>query len=111
MLECDLQTTSSSLEVELRKGAEKEDELSVLRNCLQQVMGPRPDKENGTGDGEQEEVDGEGNQEAALDKEAQIKKIEAMLDTTKVSRQGWRVEQREVVEVAEQRWTGRGGRG
>ena len=93
MLESNLQTTSTSLEQELNKGAEQEEELQVLRKCLQEVIekaereasGEREeDGEEGEGvDGrEGEVVDGEG--EVRVDKEAQLRKREAMLDTTKV---------------------------
>lgn len=90
MLESDLQTTSRSLELELSKGAEQEEELQVLRNCLQQVIekaGPQPDGEEGVDGGEEEGRRGEGEEEGEVraSKETQLKKIEAMLDTTKVS--------------------------
>ena len=94
MLESDLQTTSASLEQELNKGVEREEELQVLRNCLHQVIekvepqpnGGEEEGEEGVdgrkeGEGEEGEVEGE----VKVDKEAQLRKIEAMLDTTKVS--------------------------
>lgn len=87
MLESDLQTTSSSLELELGKVAEREEELAVLRNCLQQVIEPCPDQE---GEGEGEEREDREVRQVMVDKEAQLRKIEAMLDTTKVSWGGGR---------------------
>ena len=89
MLEGDLQTTSTSLESELSKGADMERDLAALRGCLQQVMEEKPhpgqeeeeEEEEGGGEG----VDGEGREEARVVREAQLRKIEAMLDTTKVS--------------------------
>ena len=86
MLESDLQTTSRSLEQELSKGAEREEELQVLRNCLQQVIektGPQPSGEEAV-DGGEGEGEGEGEGVVKANNEAQLKKIEAMLDTTKV---------------------------
>ena len=85
-LEQDLHTTSSSLQQEQALTAEKDEQLRVLRECLQQVMMPKAQEE------EDEKVVGEveGQEEdqvevkASMSSEEQLRKIEAMLDTTKV---------------------------
>lgn len=97
MLEADLRTTSSSLEAELGKAAEKEEELKILRSCLHQVTekaitvgevldgGSDEDKDKGGEEEEEGEEEGGGrDREDMISKEAQLEKIQAMLDTTKV---------------------------
>ena len=95
MLESDLQTTGNSLETELRKVVERDEELRVLRDCLQQVTEQAASQVErrgveGEGEGEVEEGD-EGNDREEISeedcqkrKEAQLQKIQSMLDTTKV---------------------------
>ena len=90
MLESDLQTTSSSLEQELSKNVEKEEQLRVLQDCLHQVMDPpQPGGVATEEEGEEEGVAGEEGPDGegagpSVTREDQLKKIEAMLDTTKV---------------------------
>ena len=92
MLDSDLLTTSSSLEQQLKRGAELEEEITVLKNCLQQVMGSEEDPSKGEGvlsggeEGFGEEGEEGTDQGERVSKEVQLKKIEAMLDTTKVRR-------------------------
>ncbi len=92
MLDSDLQTTTASLEEELRKVMEKDEELTMLRGCLQKVTEEAAEeegKEEWEREGEEgeevEEVEEETEEEVQKKKAYRLKRIQAMLDTSKVS--------------------------
>ena len=84
----------TSLQAELKKMADREEELRTLRRCLLQVTEEAADQadqrdaeremEGESDDVGDEERDGT-DRDVMERKEAQLKKIQAMLDTTKVS--------------------------
>ena len=96
-LRIDLSSVSADLEAKLATLTEKEEELQILRSCLSQVTeqaaatttadndmvdgGASPSPAGG------EAVDGEQEGEAVGEKkQAQLEKIQAMLNTTKVKK-------------------------
>ena len=93
----DLSAVSVNLEAKLATLAEKEEELQIIRSCLSQVTeqaAATTAADNDTIDGGAspspaggEAVDGEQEGEAVGEKkQAQLEKIQAMLNTTKVNK-------------------------
>ena len=95
----DLSSVSADLEAKLATLTEKEEELQILRSCLSQVTEQAAATTTSSTDndiidggtspspvGGGEAVDGEQEREAVGDekKQAQLEKIQAMLNTTKV---------------------------
>ena len=85
--ESDLQTTTKRLEEELSKVAERDEELKTLRSCLLQVTEQVSSKEEAE-ENEEAEVNEE-EEDIQKKREEQLKKIQAMLDTTKVFYYKW----------------------
>ena len=94
----DLSSVSADLEAKLATLTEKEEELQILRSCLSQVTeqaaanttADNDDIDGGASPspaGGEEAVDSEQEGEAVGEKkQAQLEKIQAMLNTTKVKR-------------------------
>ena len=90
-LNSELSSVQAGLRTELEKVAERDEELGTLRSCLLQVTGDSADHANGT-DAANDEVDGGRDDEEMTDgdeldvvkmKESRLRKVQAMLDTTK----------------------------
>ena len=91
-LRSDLSSVTSELEAKMASITEKDEELQTLRSCLSQLTEQAATVEEGTG---REEVDDGGEGEGKEEEEgeaivsekglSQLEKIQAMLDTTKVS--------------------------